>query len=402
MQYSGTKAQWDQISISSGNTALTSATISYKELTGKCGDSLTWTLHEDTGLLTIKGTGAMYNYEDHNTPWDNYKSQIRTVEIDAGATSVGDQAFKWCGSLASVSLPTTLRRIGDQAFSSCYSLTEITIPAGVTTIGSNAFIFCNALASVTIPVSVTDIGYAAFSGCNKLKTVQYSGTSTQWSRIQIGDYNDPLTEASISFNSSGSPSPTTVNPFTDVFASSPYYTAILWAYNNGIVRGTSDTTFSPDDSCTRVQFSLILYRLAGTPDVSGLTNPFRDLGGLSSGQKRAITWAYNRGIINGTSSTTFNPNGSVTRAQLVLMLYKMAGMPYIGSGSSSPFTDIYGLTTNNKNAVVWAYNYGVVKGTSSTTFSPYDPCTRGQLVLILYRIYTKTPYSYLFPAITSA
>ncbi len=170
--------------------------------------------------------------------------------------------------------------------------------------------------------------------------------------------------------------------FLDVLPGDSWNKAVGWAVDNGIVNGTSATTFSPLDSCTRAQFALMLYRLAGKPAVDTSSNPFSDLPS-NAGIRRAILWAYNEGIVNG-SGGKFNPDGYITRAQLTLMLYKMAGKPGV-DGLECPFTDLDGLTANNVKAVVWAYNENIVKGTGATTFSPKANCTRGQLVIMLYR-----------------
>ena len=171
-------------------------------------------------------------------------------------------------------------------------------------------------------------------------------------------------------------------PFTDISTSDSYYNAVMWAYMNGIVKGTTATTFSPKADCTRGQFALMLYRLAGKPDVSGLPNPFKDVK-KSDSYYKAILWAYNEGIIKGTSATTFNPSGSVTRGQIVLMLYRMAGKPTV-TNTTNPFTDVSKSDACYK-AVLWAVEQGITKGTSATTFSPNKNCTRYQLVTFLYR-----------------
>ena len=174
----------------------------------------------------------------------------------------------------------------------------------------------------------------------------------------------------------------TTGRFLDVLPGDSYEKAVGWAVDNGIVNGTSATTFSPKDSCTRAQFALMLYRLAGKPAVDTSSNPFSDLPS-NAGIKRAILWAYNEGIVNG-SNGKFNPDGYITRAQLTLMLYKMAGKPAV-DGVECPFTDLDGLTANNVKAITWAFDQGIVKGTGGSTFSPKANCTRGQLVIMLYR-----------------
>ena len=175
-------------------------------------------------------------------------------------------------------------------------------------------------------------------------------------------------------------------PFDDVAGSDSYYTSVAWAYYNGVVKGTSATTFSPAENCTRGQFVLMLYRLAGKPDVSGTANPFRDVKKTDPYYK-AVLWAYSEGIIKGTGATTFSPNSPIRRGQLMLMLYRLAGKPEANT-SNNPFTDVEKSDSCYK-AVLWAYQTGLTKGTSATTFSPSANCTRGQLVLFLYRFYNK-------------
>lgn len=112
----------------------------------RCGDGLTWLLDE-TGLLTISGTGAMYNFVDTNPPWYEQRYSIRKLQVEEGVTTLGHYAFKECGSLAEVSLPSTLTSIGNGAFSSCYGLKTFPIPAGLTSIGYNAFYRCGNLSA---------------------------------------------------------------------------------------------------------------------------------------------------------------------------------------------------------------------------------------------------------------
>ena len=174
----------------------------------------------------------------------------------------------------------------------------------------------------------------------------------------------------------------TYNPFTDVSTGAGYFKYVAWAYNGGIVKGTSATTFSPSADCTRGQFALMLYRMAGRPDVTGLACPFTDVK-ASAPYYGAVLWAYDQGVIKGRSATTFDPSGSVTRGQIVLMLYRMAGKPAV-SGVDNPFNDVK-PSDSYYRAVLWAVSVGVTNGTSATTFTPDKNCTRSQLVTFLYR-----------------
>ena len=168
------------------------------------------------------------------------------------------------------------------------------------------------------------------------------------------------------------------NPFTDISSGAKAFEYISWAYNNGIVTGTSDTTFSPDNTCTKAQFVMMLWKMNGSPAVSG-TNPFSD---IEDGTKicKAVLWALDKGIVN--SGSTFNPGAPITRGQIVMILWKLAGSPK--ASGENPFTDIEDGTKLCK-AAMWAYQNGITKGASETTFAPDKNCTRQQLVTFLYK-----------------
>ena len=117
---------------------------------GSCGTNVTYTYVESTHTLTISGTGAMANYDLEGAPWYSYCSNITTVIIGSGVTSIGSNAFVLCNGLTSVTIPNSVTSIGDNAFMNCFSLTSIEIPASVTSIDAGAFYGCSSLASVTI------------------------------------------------------------------------------------------------------------------------------------------------------------------------------------------------------------------------------------------------------------
>jgi hypothetical protein len=132
--------------------------------------TLTWSFAD--GILTISGTGAMpdYTYTSY-APWYSYRSDITTVNIEEGVTTVGEYAFYGCGSITSVSISNTVTIIGNSAFLSCSGLTSITIPGSVTTIGNYAFNGCKSLTSIIIGNSVKTMGFYVFSGCSSLTNV---------------------------------------------------------------------------------------------------------------------------------------------------------------------------------------------------------------------------------------
>ncbi|MBR6109290.1 MAG: leucine-rich repeat protein [Clostridia bacterium] len=142
----------------------------HEVFSGTCGDNLTWTLDTETGLLSITGTGEMDDYYSR-APWYDYRSDITSVSIGGGVTSIGDFAFEECTSLTSISIPDSVTSIGDYAFSGCTSLTSITIPNSVVEIGWYAFLYCTSLTSITIPNSVVEIWWYAFYGCTSLTSI---------------------------------------------------------------------------------------------------------------------------------------------------------------------------------------------------------------------------------------
>lgn len=168
--------------------------------------------------------------------------------------------------------------------------------------------------------------------------------------------------------------------FTDVSTSAYYYDAVLWAVENDVTNGTSATTFSPDMACTRAQMVTFLWRAAGSPAPTSTTNPFTDVSS-SAYYYDAVLWAVENDVTKGTSATTFSPDMTVTRGQTVTFLYRNAGSPVV-SGTS--FSDV-AADAYYADAVVWAVSEGVTNGTSATTFSPNAACTRAQIVTFLYR-----------------
>ena len=174
---------------------------------------------------------------------------------------------------------------------------------------------------------------------------------------------------------------TAQNPFVDVKEGAYYYDAVLWAVEQKITSGTSATTFSPDASCTRAQMVTFLWRAAGSPKVENGKNPFTDVK-ADAYYYDAVLWAVEKGVTSGTSATTFSPDATVTRGQTVTFLYRNAGSPEVSG--TMPFTDVEADAYYAK-AVQWAVQQKITTGTSETTFSPMSDCTRGQIVTFLYR-----------------
>ena len=201
----------------SGNQAvspaygLIMATMESPEESGVCGEDLEWYYKDE--VLVITGTGKMneYIYSAGSAPWNSLWNQIGLFILDEGVSSIGGAAFKDCGSMTEIVLPSSLTDIGESAFSGCGGLTQIELPVGVTGIGKSAFEGCSSLKEINIPDSVTRIGDEAFRGCSWLPdtiisiddyafsgcsdmTIYYSGNardsyidwnSSEWSRKNI-------------------------------------------------------------------------------------------------------------------------------------------------------------------------------------------------------------------------
>ncbi len=173
--------------------------------------------------------------------------------------------------------------------------------------------------------------------------------------------------------------------FIDVKTTDYFYNSVKWAVGKNITNGTSSTTFSPYKSCTRAEIVTFLWRAAGSPEPTTTRNPFRDVNAVThSSYYKAILWASQKGITSGTSATAFSPDQVCTRAQIVTFLYRYAGQP---SGYySNPFKDVSATSeASYYNAVLWAVGKGITTGTSATTFSPYASCNRAEAVTFLYR-----------------
>ena len=171
------------------------------------------------------------------------------------------------------------------------------------------------------------------------------------------------------------------NPFTDVPGDAYFADAVIWAVGEGITSGTTATTFSPNASCTRGQMVTFLWRAAGSPAPTSSKMPFTDVP-VTAYYYDAVLWAVEQGITSGTTATTFSPNATVTRAQAVTFLWRAAGSEVIQT--AAPFVDVkYGMYYYN--AVAWAVENDITNGTSQTTFSPTQNCTRAQIVTFIWR-----------------
>ena len=170
--------------------------------------------------------------------------------------------------------------------------------------------------------------------------------------------------------------------FNDVKPGDYFYDAVNWAVEKGITTGTSATTFSPNASCTRAQIVTFLWRASGSPEPKTASNPFTDVA-ANAYYCKAVLWAVENGITTGTSATTFSPDAPCTRAQGVTFLWRANGSKAASAAAS--FTDV-ASDAYYAPAVAWAAEQNVTGGVGNGRFSPDTTCTRAQIVSMLYRL----------------
>lgn len=170
--------------------------------------------------------------------------------------------------------------------------------------------------------------------------------------------------------------------FNDVKSGDYFYDAVNWAVEKGITTGTSATTFSPNASCTRAQIVTFLWRASGSPEPKTASNPFTDVA-ANAYYCKAVLWAVENGITTGTSATTFSPNAPCTRAQGVTFLWRANGSKAASAAAS--FTDV-ASDAYYAPAVAWAAEQNVTSGVGNGLFSSDTTCTRAQIVSMLYRL----------------
>ncbi len=177
-------------------------------------------------------------------------------------------------------------------------------------------------------------------------------------------------------------------PFVDVPKDPEVYFVdpVIWAVENGITTGTTETTFEPDKVCTRAEAVTFLYRVAGQPKVEATENPFKDVS-ANEYYYNAVLWAVEEGITTGYNETTFAPDDVCSRAQIVTFIWRMQGEKE-PAATQNPFADVP-ADAYYCDAVLWAVEEGITTGYNETTFGPDDDCSRAHIVTFLYREFAK-------------
>lgn len=198
--------------------------------------------------------------------------------------------------------------------------------------------------------------------------------------------HDDTQKETSSSDISNSTDTTDTNKFEDVYVSDWYFDAVQYVYENDMMAGTSDITFSPNQTTTRGMIVTILYRLEGEPTVTG-TTAFTDVT-ADQYYANAVAWAVQNGIVAGSDATTFAPNNAITREQMAAILYRYAqfkGYDVSAKADLSTYIDAADVSAYATDAMAWASQTGLITGTSATTLTPAGNATRAQVATILMR-----------------
>ena len=303
-----------------------------------------------------------------------------------------DTYYKPIPNITSVEIGRNVTTIYMDAFKNCSYLKEVKVQdyGKLKIIGEGAFANCTALKQVTIPANVDTVHSNAFSGCTSLSVAK---VLTVKNDIYKNKYSlgIPGTTVIRGYAGSGAEKYATnygyafgalAVTFNDTYVPEFYFTPVMWAVENGVTTGTSPTTFAPNRTCTRGEIITFLYRAMGKPEITNTACDFKDVY-ESEFYYDAVLWAVENGITTGTSPTTFEPYKTCTRAECLTFVSR-ALEGTASEGMFSQFVDVYESEFYYK-AVLWAVENGITTGTSPTTFEPNKTCTRAECVTFLYR-----------------
>ena len=296
----------------------------------------------NTPLMNKDGNIAYYTAKVDHVAADELANVVEATCTEAGYS--GDQVCKWCGE--------TLKN-GEEVPALGHK-TEVKDAKAAT---------------------CTEVGYTGDEVCTVCGETVKKGT-------EIPALGHKFENGVCTVCGAADPNYVVPNPFKDVEKTSPYYDAIIWAAKEEITTGKTADTFGIDEGCTRAQIVTFLYRAAGSPEVKADTvNPFTDVS-KDSVYYNAILWAVENGITKGTTDTTFDPNAVCTRGQIVTFLFRASGDEKVATGTN--FADV-ASGSYCADAVAWAVANKVANGFADGTFRPEATCTRGQAVTFIYR-----------------
>lgn len=328
---------------------------------------------------------------------------LRRVDLPDGMTLLGSGLFSGCTALAELPLPDDAAWVEPRLCENCTALQTVVLPAAMTEVPRGLLRGCTGLRRVTFQGAVTAVGDGAFSGCDALTDVYFTGTRPQWDAVAIGADNARLTAAALHTDAAAHTYPDAWTLVTEPTCTrdglrtrtctdpgcgktlSERVPALGHDWDDGvIVRAPSGVRMGERRiTCRRCG----LTQAEAIPPEIAAYEQFHDLD-RNAWSYDGIAYCVARGLMSGTDTHTFSPGGVTTRAQLVQVLYNLAGEPDM-TGVTAPFTDA--RSGWYRDAVVWAYRTGVVSGTSDTTFSPDQAVTREQIAVILMAFAAQVP-----------
>lgn len=335
---------------------------------------------------------------------------IESIVMPDSLTTIEEGAFAGCTALKSITLSKSIEKIGAGAFEGCTSLTKMTIPAGINEIPSNMLAGCTSLTDVIIEEGITSIGSGAFknsgltsltvpnsvgiiassavAGCSALADVYYGASKNEWNSIRLDpNGNDEFTRAKFHYTD------TPIASFTDMPNVLDWrYAGLRYCVTEGLMTGTSASTISPDMITSRAQLVTLLWRIENSPAPEAKAS-FTDL--TDNWYIDAVSWASENGIVKGTGDTTFSPNRDLTRQEVATFIFRYAafkGTEGSARAELSDFPDHEKVADFAKEALSFAVADGIITGVTSNGSVLLDPmgvATRAQIATILMRYCSK-------------
>ncbi|MBE6951305.1 MAG: hypothetical protein E7451_08225 [Ruminococcaceae bacterium] len=370
-------------------------------------------------------------------------TSLKGIQLPIALSYVGYFAFNGCTGLTSMEFPPNLTYFTGGCFYDCTGLTELIFPETTFYVDDDAFAGCTNVKKIVFTGDLPTI-MGAFIGITA--DAWYPAGNETWTSDALLNYGGTLTwHAMCAEHSFGKWTPVVaatctesgidervcadcgwteervsephghiwdegtenedgelvytclicgattddkpfVNPFTDVKEGDFFYDSVMWAVQEGITTGATETTFNPNGQCQRAAVVTFLWRAAGSPEPESTNNPFTDVKETDFFYK-AVLWAVENEITNGLTATTFGPYELCNRAQVVTFLWRAMNKPAYTT-TENPFSDVV-VTDFYGPAVLWAVENGITNGMGNGTFGINTTCNRAQVVTFLYRTYVK-------------